>query len=74
MTQTEKVAEKILAFLRAQKSRGAAYADFGPEDVAQLIGKRNHKLCMDALEFAAKRVPAGRVPGGRPEELRFHLR
>lgn len=73
MTQTEKAAEKILAFLRAQKARGAAYADFSPEDVGQLIGKRNHRLCADALALAAKRVPAGRIPGGRPEELRFHL-
>lgn len=74
MTQTEKTAEKILTFLRAQKARGAEYADFGPGDVSQLIGKRNHKLCVDALELAAKHVPAGRVPGGRPDELRFQLK
>lgn len=74
MTQTEKTAEKILTFLRAQKSRGAEYADFGPDDVGQLIGRRNHKLCVDALALAAKHVPATRVPGGRAEELRFHLK
>lgn len=74
MTQTEKTAEKILAFLRTQKSRGAEYADFSPDDVSQLIGKRNHKLCVDALELAAKRVSAASVPGGRPEELRFYLK
>lgn len=73
MTQTEKTAEKILAFLRAQKSRGASHADLGPDDVAQLIGRRNHRLCADALELAARRIPSGPVPGGRAEELRFRL-
>lgn len=79
MTQTDKIAEKIAAFLTAQQGRGVAYVDLTANDVGELAGiPRKHELCVDAMEKAAERFHTEVLHPLRsrkaPGEIRFFLR
>ncbi|MEG1657417.1 MAG: hypothetical protein RR288_00015 [Oscillibacter sp.] len=79
MTQTEKFAGKLSAFLKAQQAKGVPYVDLTAGDLGRLLGVFNKTpLCVAAMKQVAGKFKAQvlhDVPNGTgiSFEIRYYL-
>jgi len=80
MTQTEKIAQKIDAFLRAQQLKGIKTVDLTALEVSKLVGISNRMpMCVSAMKLTAahyKTEILHDVPSGKSStvEIRYYLK